>query len=98
MVDASEIIHPVRWTPSEALQLLKDSTHLEAAGVVVCMPAAWRGNRGPRPRMFGSVGSKAPLAPGQNALLDCNMDVAPAANRSRRPKSAPDQRDDRCAC
>ena len=34
MVDAGEIFHPLRWTPAEALQLLRDVPGLEAAGVV----------------------------------------------------------------
>src|ERR1039457_4961125 len=49
MVEAREIFHPLRWTPREALQLLRDVPQLETAGVVVRMPAAWRGNRPPRP-------------------------------------------------
>ena len=65
MVDAGEIFHPLRWTPGEAMQLLRDVPQLEAAGVVVRMPAAWRGNRPPRPRVTGTVGGKAPAGIGQ---------------------------------
>jgi superfamily II DNA or RNA helicase len=75
MVDAGEIFHPLRWTPQEALQLLRDVPHLETAGVVVRMPAAWRGNRPPRPRVTGTVGTKAPAGLGQDALLDFRMEV-----------------------
>ncbi|MEK7404780.1 MAG: DEAD/DEAH box helicase [Acidobacteriota bacterium] len=75
MVEAGEIFHPLRWTPREALQLLRDVPHLETAGVVVRMPAAWRGNRPPRPRVTGTVGAKAPSGLGQNALLDFRMEV-----------------------
>ena len=75
MVDAGEIFHPLRWTPREALELLRDVPHLETAGVVVRMPAAWRGNRPPRPRVSGKVGSKAPSGLGQDALLDFQMEV-----------------------
>ena len=75
MVDAGEIFHPLRWTPREALQLLRDVPHLETAGVVVRMPAAWRGNRPPRPRVTGTVGAKAPSGLGQSALLDFRMEV-----------------------
>src|ERR1035438_2274235 len=74
MVDAGEIFHPLRWTPQEALQLLSDVPQLEAAGVVVRMPAAWRGNRPPRPRVTGVVGGKAPTGIGQKALLDFSME------------------------
>jgi len=75
MVDGGEIFHPLRWTPPEVLQLLRDVPLLQAAGVVVRMPAAWRGNRPPRPRVTGAVGTKAPSGLGQNALLDFRMEV-----------------------
>ena len=67
MVAAGEIFHPLRWTPAEALQLLRDVPSLEAAGVVLRMPAAWRANRPPRPRVKGAVGAHPPggrAAPG----------------------------------
>ena len=75
MVDAGEIFHPLRWTPKEAMELLKDVPQLETAGVVVRMPAAWRGQRPPRPRVTGTVGTKAPSDLGHNALLDFRMEV-----------------------
>ena len=75
MVAAGEIFHPLRWTPAEALQLLRDVPSLEAAGVVVRMPAAWRANRPPRPRVTGAVGSHPPAGLGQEALLDFSMEV-----------------------
>ncbi len=75
MVDAGEIYHPLRWTPAEALQLLRDVPQLEAAGVVVRTPAAWRGNRPPRPRVTGAVGAKPPSGLGKDALLDFQMAV-----------------------
>src|SRR6267378_1662596 len=64
-----------RWEPDEALQLLRDVPQLEAAGVVVRMPAAWRGNRPSRPRVTGTVGGKPPSGLGQDALLDFHMEV-----------------------
>lgn len=75
MVDAGEIFHPLRWTPGEALQLLRDVPALEAAGVVVRMPAAWRQNRPARPRVTGTVGRKPPSGIGSDALLDFHMEV-----------------------
>jgi len=75
MVDEGEIFHPLRWMPGAALQLLRDVPLLEAAGVVVRMPAAWRGNRPPRPRVTGAVGGKPPSALGHDALLDFRMEV-----------------------
>jgi len=35
MVDAGDIFHPLRWSPQQALQLLKDVPALEGAGVIV---------------------------------------------------------------
>jgi SNF2 domain-containing protein/SNF2 helicase protein/helicase-like protein len=75
MIGAGEIFHPLRWTPQEALQLLRDVPQLEAAGVVVRMPAAWRGNHPPRPRVKATLGSKAPSGFGQDALLDFRVEV-----------------------
>jgi hypothetical protein len=75
LVDAGEIFHPLRWTPGEAIQLLKDVPHLESAGVVVRMPATWRGNRPPRPQVSAHIGGKAPVGLGQDALLDFQMEV-----------------------
>jgi non-specific serine/threonine protein kinase len=75
MVDSGEIFHPLRWTPREALQLLRAAPQLEAAGVVLRMPAAWRGNRPPRPRVTGIVGGKPPSGIGTDALLDFQMAV-----------------------
>src|SRR6266568_3087619 len=60
MVEAGEIFHPLRWTPGEAFQLLNDTPLLEAAGVVVRVPALWKGSRPPRPRVTATVGGKPP--------------------------------------
>ena len=75
MVDAGEIFHPLRWSPLDALQLLRDVPLLEAAGVVLRMPATWQGNRPSRPRVTGSVGGNPPAGLGQSALLDFQMEV-----------------------
>lgn len=75
MVDAGDIFHPLRWTPAQAMQLLRDVPQLESAGVVVRMPSGWRGNRPPRPRVTGTVGGHAPAGIGQEALLDFQMEV-----------------------
>jgi non-specific serine/threonine protein kinase len=75
MVDASEIFHPLRWSPQQALQFLKDAPALESAGVVVRMPATWRMNRPARPQVKATVGSKAPSTLGLDAVLDFRMEV-----------------------
>ena len=76
MVDAGEIFHPLRFTPREAFQVLGDVPRLEAAGVVLRMPASWRGHRPARPRVTATVGGKPPSGLGKDALLDFRLDVA----------------------
>jgi hypothetical protein len=75
MVDAGEIFHPLRWTPQQAVQLLRDAAALESAGVVVRMPASWRMNRPARALVTATVGGKAPSQLGMDALLDFQMAV-----------------------
>ena len=62
MVDAGEIFHPLRWSPAQALQFLNDVRALEAAGVVVRMPASWRMNRPARPQVKATVGRQGAVA------------------------------------
>jgi superfamily II DNA or RNA helicase len=75
MVDAGEIFHPLRWSPQQALQFLKDMPALESAGVAVRMPASWRMNRPARPKVSTVIGANAPSKVGMDALLDFRMDV-----------------------
>ena len=75
MVDAGEIYHPLRWTPAEAVQFLKDVPQLESAGVIVRMPGTWRMNRPARPQVKATVGGRAPAQVGFDAVLDFDMAV-----------------------
>jgi len=75
MVEEGEIFHPLRWTPTEALQLLSDIPHLEAAGIVLRVPSAWKAGRPPRPKISATVGSNTPGVLGKDALLDFQMGV-----------------------
>jgi superfamily II DNA or RNA helicase len=75
MVDQGEIFHPLRWSPQQALQFLRDVPALESAGVVVRMPASWRMNRPARPQVQATVGHNAPSHLGMDALLDFRMEV-----------------------
>jgi non-specific serine/threonine protein kinase len=61
--------------PEQAMQLLRDLTKLESAGVVVRMPATWRANRPPRVQVTATVGGKPPSGLGQSALLDFRLEV-----------------------
>jgi len=76
MIASEEIFHPLRWTPAEALQLLHDAPKLEAAGVVLRMPATWGGARPTRPQATATVGAKAPGGLGTDALLDFQASVS----------------------
>ena len=76
MVESNEVFHPLRWTPREAVRLLRDVPALEAAGVVVRMPATWRANRPPRPQVTATVGGRRPSHVGKDELLDFRLDVA----------------------
>ncbi len=75
MVDAGEIFHPMRWLSGQAFRFLADVPLLESAGVVVRMPAAWRSNRPPRPKVTATVGGNQASGLGQDALLDFQMEV-----------------------
>jgi non-specific serine/threonine protein kinase len=75
MVDGGEIFHPLRFSPQQALQFLRDVPGLERAGVVVRMPATWRMNRPARPLVKATVGSSSPSHLGMDALLDFRMEV-----------------------
>jgi SNF2 family DNA or RNA helicase len=75
MVDAGEIFHPLRWSPQQALQFLKDVPALESAGAAVRMPASWRLKRPARPQVKATIGGRAPSQMGMDALLDFRMDV-----------------------
>lgn len=75
MVDTGEIFHPLRWGPTQAMQLLRDMEKLESAGVVVRMPATWRANRPPRAQATATVGGRPPSGLGQAALLDFHLEV-----------------------
>ncbi len=75
MVDAGEIFHPLRWSAREALQFLRDAPALEAAGVIIRMPASWRMNRPARPVVKTTVGGAPPAQLGARALLDFRMEL-----------------------
>src|SRR6516165_5749880 len=75
MVEAGEIFQPLRWSPPQALQFLKDIPALETAGVIIRMPAQWRMNRPARPQVKATIGGKAPSRLGMSALLDFKLEV-----------------------
>ncbi len=75
MVADGEIYHPLRWSPAEAFRFLNDAAKLEAAGIVLRMPAAWQAGRPARPQVSASVGSRPPSLLGKGALLDFDMAV-----------------------
>jgi non-specific serine/threonine protein kinase len=76
MVEQGELFHPLRWTAGDALRLLADAAKLEAAGVVVRMPATWGGRRPARPVATATVGGKPAGGLGRDALLDFRAEVS----------------------
>jgi non-specific serine/threonine protein kinase len=88
MVDSGEIFHPLRWSPREAVQLLSDAPHLESAGVLVRVPAAWKGRRPPGPQVTATVGTKTAAGVGADALLDFEMSVTLDGERLTREEIA----------
>jgi len=75
MVEAGEIFHPLRWSIQDASRLLASVPELEAAGIVVRMPASWPSNRPVRPRVTATVGARAPSAFGLDGLLDFHAEM-----------------------
>ena len=75
MVAAGEVYQPMRWSPTQAMQLLRDVPALESAGVIVRMPSTWRMNRPARPQVKTTVGAKTPSQLGLDAMLDFNLAV-----------------------
>lgn len=75
IVDAGEIFHPLRWSATDAFRLLSDLPTIEKSGIIVRMPASWRGGGPPRPQVTATVGTRPPAGLGTDALLDFRMDV-----------------------
>lgn len=75
MVETGEIYHPLRWSAAEAFQFLTDTPKLEAAGIVVRTPSAWKMGRPARPKVSASVGGRVPSVLGKDALLDFQVEL-----------------------
>ncbi|MBE7490217.1 MAG: DEAD/DEAH box helicase [Planctomycetes bacterium] len=75
LIETGELFHPLRWSPADAFRLLTDLPVLEDAGVVVRMPANWKGARPARPQATATIGGRQPSVLGTDALLDFRMDV-----------------------
>ena len=75
LVDGGAVFETLAWTPAEAHRFLTEVPHIEAAGVVVRMPAAWRAKRPPRPEVQVTVGKAPGKGIGADAILDFSIDV-----------------------
>src|SRR5436190_3547648 len=75
LVDGGAVFETLAWTPAEAHRFLTDVPLIEAAGVVVRMPAAWRARRPPRPEVQVILGKAAGKGVGADAILDFSIDV-----------------------
>ena len=75
LVDGGAVFETLAWTPAEAHRFLTEVPHIEAAGVVVRMPAAWRAKRPPRPEVQVTLGKAPGKGIGADAILDFSIDV-----------------------
>jgi hypothetical protein len=75
LVDGGAVFETLGWTPAEAHRFLTDVPVIEAAGVLVRMPAAWRAKRPPRPEVQVTVGKTPGKGVGADAILDFSVDV-----------------------
>jgi non-specific serine/threonine protein kinase len=75
LVDGGAVFETLAWTPVEAHRFLTEVPLIEAAGVVVRMPAAWRAKRPPRPEVLVTVGNAPGKGVGADAILDFSVDV-----------------------
>ncbi len=75
-VQAGALYRPARWTPQQALALLKEVPTLEQAGVSVRMPANWKGKRPARVQVAATVGETNSSVIGSEALLDFHVHLS----------------------
>lgn len=75
MVESGEIYHPLRWEVADAVRFLNDLAKIEAAGIIVRMPAQWQTGRPARPKVKGTVGAASPSKLGLDAMLTFNMEL-----------------------
>lgn len=76
MAESGELYHPLRWDVADAVRFLEDLPQIEAAGIVVRMPAQWQGGRPARPKVTAQIGTTVPANLGLGALLDFDMGVS----------------------
>jgi non-specific serine/threonine protein kinase len=75
LVDSGDVFHPLRWTPREAWQFLRDAAALEESGLLVRVPDWWA-KRPPRVQVSVSIGGRAKTALSADALLDFQVNLA----------------------
>jgi non-specific serine/threonine protein kinase len=76
LLDSGEIFHPLRWQVADVLNFLNDLAKIEAAGIVVRMPAQWQSGRPARPKVKATLGKGVPSKLGMEALLDFHLEVS----------------------
>jgi SNF2 family DNA or RNA helicase len=72
-IESLDLYHPIRLTATEAYAFLKDASILEAAGIVVRVPAVWKSAS--RFKLAASVGERLPSMLGTDALLDFKVEA-----------------------
>lgn len=68
LYDSGELIHPLAWSPDEALQFLKEVPLYEDAGILCRIPDWWKG-RASGSRLSVQIGEQPPSHVGLDAIL-----------------------------
>ena len=68
LYESGELIHPLAWSPEEALRFLKEVPLYEDAGILCRIPDWWKG-RASGSRLSVQIGEKPPSHVGLDAIL-----------------------------
>ncbi len=73
LFESRRIFEPQAWNPAQAYAFLRETSVLEASGIVTRIPNWWKDGRGRRPRVSVRVGEKRGAALGADSLLDFSI-------------------------
>lgn len=74
LVDSGDVFHPLAWTPPEAYELLKSTSSLEEAGLLVRLPDWWK--KRSRPQVSVTIGDKKKGLFGVDSMLDFKVGLS----------------------
>jgi non-specific serine/threonine protein kinase len=75
LVDSGEVFHPLRWTPREAYQFLRDAPLLEESGLLVRMPDWWT-QRPAGVKALVSIGGTKSQSFNAQSMLEFHVELA----------------------